>query len=402
MSPKTTNAADSSVPPASPLWWVVPAAALVVIPLIGMFFGGKHEPESYGTSYDASEGGFRGVYLVLEELGYPVERSRRRMGGNIRWILFPSKTTQREAGSIGEWIQGGGVVLLALDNSEFGDQIGLSVKIRSATSSKNGKDFSPVTELPRRSKGEAHAADAPDVDNVFAGNLEVIGPSGGKIWGKIEGQPLVTIYQRGKGEIWLLNRSDVLTNTNVREGDNAILACRLAEAMLEKRSGSRISFDEYFHGLHDRPNVFQLLFRPPLLTSSLEVLLLTGLALWHFGVRFGSLRRAPHQARRSKEEFLKAMADLLARKGDRADAFRTVRDEFLRRLEKGLGLSAGTSVKKVVREAERRYGIESEPLLQLLTARTPPEGKSAGAFLDALHQLEIAANECFQSRSRSR
>src|SRR5580692_10003085 len=77
MSPKSTNAADAPIPIASPLWWVVPAAALVVLPLIGMFFGdASHESVTPGTSYDASDDGFRGVYLILEELGYPVERSR--------------------------------------------------------------------------------------------------------------------------------------------------------------------------------------------------------------------------------------------------------------------------------------------------------------------------------------
>lgn len=401
MTPKIANAADASVPAASPLWWVVPAAALVVLPLIGMFFSnGSQEKVSSGSSYDASDGGFRGVYLILEELGYPVERSRRLTGGNIRWILFPAKTTQKEVSSLNDWMQSGGYMLLAVENAEFAEQIGLTVKIRGGTSSAKGKDPSQVTELPKRSKGEAHEARAPDVSLVFAGNLEVTGPTGGKGWGKIDGQPLVTIYQRGKGQIWLVNRPDFLTNANVSEGDNAILACRLAEAMLKERPGNRLAFDEYFHGLHERPNVFQLLFRPPVLTATLEVLVLTGLALWHFGVRFGSLRRVPPRARRSKEEFLNAMSELLARKGDRADAFRTVRDEFLRQLEKELGLSAGTSVKKVVREAERRYGIEPEPLLHLLTTRTLPRG--AGAFLDALHQLEIAANECFQSRSRSR
>lgn len=402
MSSKSASTADAPDPPSSPLWWVVPAVALVVLPLFGMFFGSKQESVPYGSSYDASDDGFRGLYLVLEELGYPVERSRKHTGGNIRWILFPTKTTQKEASSISTWIERGGSVLLALDNKDFAEQIGLEVKIRAASSSAKSKRSSPVYDLPKRSKGNAHTATAPDVSRVFAGNLEVTGPSVGTTWGMIEGQPLVTIYGWGKGEIWLLNRPDVLTNANMQEGDNAILGCRLAEAMLDDHPGSVLSFDEYFHGLKDRPNVFQLLFRPPVLTVTLEILLLTGLAVWHFGVRFGSLRRVPQGARRSKEEFLNAMAELLVRKGDRPDAFRTVRDEFLRRLEKELGLSAGTSVENVVGEAELRFGVKPEPLLRLLTANTPPRGKGVGAFLNALNQLEIAANECFQSRTRPR
>jgi hypothetical protein len=237
---------------------------------------------------------------------------------------------------------------------------------------------------------------------VYAGPLQVKGPSGGRTWGRIDGQPIVTIYQRGKGQLWLLNRPDVLINDNVRDGDNAVLACRLADEMLQERPKGRIAFDEYCHGLHDRPSVYQLIFRRPALYVTLEALLLLGLALWHYGIRFGSLRPAPPPARRSKEEFLNAMAALLARKGDYGDAFRTVRDAFLLKLEKELGLSAGTPLKQVIREAKLRRNADPNLLRDLLTARTPPQGAGAAAFLNALHLLETAADECFQSRTRPR
>ena len=148
--------------------------------------------------------------------------------------------------------------------------------------------------------------------------------------------------------MWLLHRPDVFANANLREGDNAILACRLAEAMLQERPGGKLAFDEYVHGLRDRPSATELLFRPPVLAVTLEVLLLGALALWHYGVRFGRLRAAPPVPRRSKEEFLDAVAELLARNGNRAAAFRTVRDAILRRFEESLGLPAGTPVERTV------------------------------------------------------
>jgi hypothetical protein len=402
MPAESTHAADLSNSLASRLWWVAPAVILVLLPLIGMVFGGGPESVARGTSYDASDSGFRGVYLILEELGYPVERSRRPVGGDVRWILFPSKTSAKDAAAINDWIQRGGHALLALENTEFADQIGLAVKILGDSSALNTKDSARFRETTSKKQNDSHKASAPDVNVVYAGQVVVKGPPGGQTWGTIENQPLVTIYQRGRGELWLLNRPDVLTNSNMREGDNAILACRLAEAMLEELPNSRLAFDEYCHGLHDRPNVFELLFRPPVLAATLEVLLFMAFALWHFGARFGSLHRVSTSARRSKEEFLNAMADLLTRKGDRAEAFRTVRNDFLRRLEDELSLAAGTPIEETVREAVRRRGVKSKPLMRLLTASTPPKGAGVEAFLDALHQLEIAANECFQSRSHSR
>jgi hypothetical protein len=389
---------DSSLPKSSRLWWLVPAVGLVLLTLVALLASTRPDKLNYGTSYDASGSGFRGVYLVLEDLGFRVERSRKAVGGDVRWILYPTKVGAREVGAIDAWVRGGGRVLLAVDEVEFADQFGLAVMVDNGQAGK--KDLSPATidrdemglpvqiqSAPPREAGKPFPAESADVSEVYAGPTIVTGPAGGRVWGKIGGKPMVTVYQRGQGEIWLLNRPDVLTNANVRAGDNAILACRLAEAMLADRRGERLAFDEFCHGLRDRPDVFQLLLRPPVRAVTLEALLLTGLVVWHFAIRFGTLRHRPPPPRRSKEEFLNAMADLLTRKGDRADAFRTVRDDFVRRLEADLGLPAGTPVEHTVREAAHRRGLPEEPLRTILAADEPPEGASAKSFLAILHQL---------------
>src|SRR5207248_4688369 len=139
--------------------------------------------------------------------------------------------------------------------------------------------------------------------------------------------------------------------------------------------------------------VTELLFRPPVLGVTLQMLALAALVLWRSGVRFGPLRAALPTARRSKEEFLDAMAELLTRKGDRAEAFRTVRDAFLHRLETDLGLPAGTPVEQTVRAAARRRGADPDVLLPLLTSPAPPQGGGVPAFLAALRQLGTAAHE---------
>jgi hypothetical protein len=401
MSSERAEPADPSAPPASRLWWAVPAVGFVLLTLVAMVFGGGSERVDFGTSYDASDRGFRGVYLLLEELRYPVERSRRSSGGEVRWVLAPGTVTARDAANLGDWVTRGGILLLAPDDSELADQLGLHVTVRGGApqvgSARRGSNR--VTLGARfREKGTPHPAEAPDVTSVLAGEREVAGPPGDRTWGKIDGHPLVTVYHRGRGEIWLLHRPDVFSNANLREADNAVLACRLADAMLRERPGGRLAFDEYCHGLRDRPSVTELLFRPPVLGVTLQVLALAALALWHYGPRFGPVRTAPPAPRRSKEEFLDALAELLARNGDRPAAFRTVRDALRRRLEGALGLPAGTAAEKVVAELARRRGIEPGPLLRLLSADHPPEGPGAGAFLAAIRQLESAAHECLRPR----
>jgi hypothetical protein len=391
---------DPPADPASRLWWLVPAVATLLLAIFGIVFGSGPEKVDYGTSYDASPGGSRAAFLLLEELGYPVERSRRPTGGDVRWVLFPSKSTAKDAATLDDWIHRGGIALLGLDDDEFAGLIGFNVTVRGGVRKEPNVPTGFAVIPSSQQKGDTYTAEAPDVSHLSAGKLEVIGPSGGSPWGRIGDGPIATIYPRGRGQIWLLHRPDILSNANLREGDNAILACRLAEAMLAERPDGRLAFDEYCHGLRDRPSVAALLFRPPVLGVTLQALFLTLLVLWHFGIRFGPLQPAHPPARRSKEEFLDAMAELLQRNGDRAEAFRTVRNAVLRRLEASFGLPAGTRVEETVQEAVRRRGVSPEPLLRILSAEKPPGGSSAEAFLQALRQVETAAHECDSARPR--
>lgn len=394
MSAEPTEPTDA---PSSRLWWAVPAVGLILLALVAMLFGGGPEKVDFGTSYDASDRGFRAAYLLLDELKYPVERSRRATGGEVRWVLAPGAVTAKDAESLDAWVRRGGVALLALNDAELADHLKLNLSVRAGAAPRSR--FLDPRVAP---KGTLHPAEAPDVSELCVGETEVFGPPGERTWGRIGGRPLVTIFRRDRGQIWVLHRPDVLSNANVREADNAVLACRLAEAMLRERPGGRLAFDEYVHGLRDRPSVTELLFRPPVLAVTLQVTALALLALWHHGVRFGPLRTAPQAPRRSKEEFLDAMAELLTRNGDRGAAFRTARDALVRKLEASLGLPAETPIAQLVSELARRRGVAPDPLRDLLSADEPPQGRGAAAFLAALQQLESAAHECLQPRRGAR
>ncbi len=389
---------DVPMPTASRLWWAVPAVGLILLALVGMVVGGGPEKVDYGTSYDATGGGFRAAYLLLEELKYPVERSRRpASGGAVRWVLFPQKVSAKEGEALGDWVRRGGVLLLAANDAELAGHLGLTVTVTGAAPSRP-KDGPPAPfRSPEPAPGESVPAAAPDVTRLLVGPAMVQGPPGGEAWSTVAGRPLVTVYQQGRGAVWLVNRPDVLANANLRGGDNAVLTVRLADAMLADRTDARLAFDEYHHGLRDRPDVFALLLRPPVLGVTLQALLLAAAVLWHSGVRFGPVRTAPPPARRSQEEYLDAMAELLARKGDRAEAFRTVRDDFVRQLEADLGLPAGSPPEQTAREADRR-GLKPAELLPYLTAGGPPGGAGPAAFLAALHHLELLAHERANAR----
>jgi hypothetical protein len=388
MDPSPDSPLDIGSPPASRLWWMVPAAAFLLLAVVAMIVGPPPDPGGGGTSYDASDTGYRAVYLILEELRYPVERSRLAAGGAVRWVLDPTEKRDQDVANLDAWVRRGGVALLATENAEFADRFGLSIQ--------SGSTDGIVS------------VDGMDVHSLDAGPTRVdLAGQPGVLWDGVRERPglagaapgaLVTIVPHGSGEIWFLHRPGVLRNEPMRHADNAVFASRLADAMLADRSG-RLVFDEYCHGLRDRPTVAALLFRPPMLAITIQALGLTALVLWAVVPRFGPVRPAPPPNRRSKEEFLDAVADLLRRKADYADAFRTIQQGLRRRIEAALGLAADVPVADLANEAERRRGVSAERIRDLLTASAPPGGAGSAAFVAALHQLDTLRHE-FTDRRR--
>jgi hypothetical protein len=362
------------------LWWSVPTACFLILLGLAMLFGRQENIEKQkGTSYDASSKGFRAAYLLLEELSYPVARSRRSTGGAARFVLSPN-SSQKEAPSVDEWVRRGGVLILADDASEFAKKLGMNLKAR-----QNQAD--PET-LKASGRGTAELA---------PGKTRVEWPGQtGRVWARADDSPAITIYQRGRGEIWLLNMPELFDNKHLKSADNAILLCRLADDVLEHRPGN-LSFDEYFHGLRDRPSVTELLFEPPALWITLQGLLLIVLVIGHYAPRFGGYRPEARIRRRSKEEFLDAMASLLERNGDYAAAYRTVHENLLRAIETALGLPPGTPPQIIVQAAVAHRGHSMEAILRPITTNLPA---SAGklTFLTALNELEKTRDRFFDKR----
>jgi hypothetical protein len=362
------------------LWWTVPVAGFLVLMLVCLFIGNPVPNNLNRSSYDASPQGIRAAYLLLEELHYPVVRSKHPTAEAVKWVLFPT-FAKKDVDVLGRWVRDGGALLLADTTTEFAEALGLNLTIDKDAGRDTVEDASGL-----------------DIGHLVGGAVRVDWPHhAGRVLVRAGGEPFVTVSRHGRGEIWLVNRPEFLQNHLIGKADNGVLTCRLAEAMMQERPG-KLAFDEYFHGMRDRPGVIQLLFEPPTLWVTLEGLLVAGILLWHYLPRFGTLRPPPSARRRSKEEFLSAMASLLARKADDRDAYRTVRDDWLREIEQELGLPPQTPLEEVVREAARRRGMDPVRLRQALAAERVPAGSRPAVFVKALNDLETSRSEFFHGR----
>jgi hypothetical protein len=356
-------------------WWVVPAAVVLCLALLALFVGKPPRMAPSGSTLDATPHGVRAAYLLLEGLGCDVATSRRVAVGRVRWVLFPSKGIE-EADVLNSWVRDGGTLLLADDKEDFAQRLGLPIEVQTGID-----EPLIVDEQPRRLR-------------VTGGSVRIspqVPPD--DTWPDADA-PLAGIYRRGRGEIWLVNRPLFLRNDHIRDADNALVLTRLADAVGE---GTKIYFDEYFHGLRDRPGPVELLLEPPALWVTLQGVVLLLLVLWRFVPRFGVLREPPAPRRRSKEEYLEAMAHLLERKRAYNEAFRSVRDALARELEHALVLPAGTPPEALAGQAARRVpGLDAGRLARALARDGPPP--AAAGFLGAVHELESLRREFFHER----
>jgi hypothetical protein len=364
------------------LWWTVPAAGFLILMLLSVLTARPSHEHLTRSSYDATPEGIRAAYLLLEELKYQVVRSKQAAGGAVRWVLFPT-LAKKDVDVVDRWVRGGGALLLADTSTEFAQGLGINL----------ARQDSPAGEAGESATGLG-------VSRLVGGETRIDSPGQqGRVVVSAGGKPFVTVYRHGRGEVWLVNRPEFLQNQWIGKADNGVLVCRLAEAMLEGRSGN-LAFDEYFHGMRDLPGVTELLLRPPTLWVTVEAILVAAVVLWHYLPRFGTLRPPRAVRRRSKEEFLDAMASLLERKADYAEAYRTVREDWLREIEQELALPPQTHLDQVIREAAQRRGMDPGELAAVLSSQRVSAGSRPAAFVKALTDLETSRNEFFHGRHR--
>src|SRR5262249_17506047 len=147
----------------------------------GMVLGRDDTAEKERTSYDASSDGSRAAFLVLEELGYPVVRSRRPTGGAARLVLFP-KPGQKDANVVEEWVRKGAQLVLADDGTEYADKLGIHLETRE-----------------RPGDAEECPAKGPDIAMLAPGKKFVEWPDhSGQVWASADGDPAVTLYDHGR------------------------------------------------------------------------------------------------------------------------------------------------------------------------------------------------------------
>lgn len=374
-----------------------------------------------GSTYLTGRQGAKALYQLLEALGWETVRLRHRFSSwrvgprtRVLFIIQPMyPVTRREARILGGWVQGGGVLVLALgdglpcclpaarpevrEEKEEGeddspDRAGLSpwsarslieefgINIKIADSAVGGDRRSlagrqrkvPVVPAP------PYTEDASELAVSGALRLDAEEPFSRRAGGEVtvlardDAGVVVAMRSWGAGRLIVFSDTFPLTNRGLGRADNALLLVRVLEGVCGGAgSGARVLFDEYHHGFRELAGgVWALVefFRTPAGWAALQALVVLAGWLYLGGRRFGRPVSEPRPQRRSQVEFVEALSEAYRRARGGPLALELLRRRFQERVSEALGLSAsvGGRGSRLAAVLERRGGGAAERVREVL------------------------------------
>jgi hypothetical protein len=331
--------------PAGLLIAILSAAAVVTSPQ------GSRRMPGIASSYSAADDGAKAAFLLLEELGYRVERwdsSPEDLPG----VAFEAFTAKPEAAAaktflvlaqpvypasaeektdLLNFVRRGGRVLIA------GGRPGLLVPqsaLKAAPFSAGlAKTYSAELPAPL-------TRDSPEIRMPAYTRWGRVSGDQLRYYGDAEGATVVS-FGVGKGQVIWWASPAPLTNSGITQAANLML---LVNSIGENKK-VRIFWDEYYHGF--RAGFWSYLDRTPVPWALLQVAVLLAAALATYGRRKGPVRPLQRESRLSPLEFVETLGGLYQQKGGAAEALEIAYHRFRFLLLRRLGLPATTSLQQI-------------------------------------------------------
>jgi hypothetical protein len=319
------------------------------------------------TTHASTADGALALYNWARTMGYDARRLEYRAFALDEQdaalvILNPSRAIKRtEARVTLDWVERGGTLILADDNSLFAS---VSNAILDELKVDN-RVYSTTTTIERAAPAQP-ALDQPPVREALVRTSRVLVPQADdyvKLTGKSDAV-IVAGIKRGRGYIYLSAATYPFTNDGLRDGENAALVLNMLRRV---PAGGRIQFDEYHHGYFTPPSTTTIVLGSPWGWAATYAVLAIALYLILSGRRFGKpIPLKEEIARRSSAEYVESMADLFQRGGKRAYILRHYHAAFKRRLAKPSGVNPQLADAEFVRELGRFREVDEPALLAML------------------------------------
>jgi hypothetical protein len=361
------------------------AAALAFALLL---FGRSAERGAFAEAYStfrATPDGAKAAFLVLERLGYRVERHTEQAlalsGVDVLFVLEPSEPgfgqpafAAHEVRALREFVRAGGCLVVAASReTPLHEAFDVRLVTASARPERSGG------EADAESKGADAPADAvPALPSVYAAEAAHLAPDarGGAL--EPARAAAVPIYRRagsggaveavaireGQGKALFFADPSPFANRAIGRADNAALLASIAAAHARR---GRVAFDEFHHGFAAERGIAGYMERralgPALLQAGAAFLVLA-LAL---GGRRGRAPILDDERPPESREHVRAMAEIYAKARLRVPCAEKLHRALLRDVEAALGL--GPLAGEALAEALRKRGVKSYRGLERLGLR---------------------------------
>jgi Domain of unknown function (DUF4350) len=355
----------------------------LLIALTGATLALEPPPEErssgFPSSYSTAAAGSKAAYLLLQDLGYQVERwnlspSDLPSGGNTVLILadpFVASSSQERV-ALRQFVFNGGRLLVtgALGASLVGES---GVKVQPG-------DFSSWTTFAAESPSLLTRG-APDIAMKTGVRWARLRADHLGVYADKDGATVVGIPV-GRGMIVWWADSGPLTNSGLTQASNLRLflnslgprTAPVAEVQQPAQPGvrpagrqaTRVLWDEYFHG--ERLGFWSYLGKTPVPWFLVQLALVFAGILFSYGRRAGPLRPLVQESRLSPLEFVETLGDLYERKGAATGALEIAFQRFRGQLAGRLGARPSAGIEELYRGARERLGWTVPGLWETLQA----------------------------------
>jgi hypothetical protein len=358
-------------------------AALFLLPVIVAlaFLSQEEEESTVPSSYSAQTRGAKAAYLLLEDLGYQVERWQRPpaelpldpahtvlvLAGPFRW---PSP---EEKNALQLYLSRGGRVLITSQNPwMYLPQAEVDYEPLPAP---NWRDYQPQLLTPLTRGGAIQMSPGAYWKDSSTAYL---------VHYADEGRPIVVSYKLGKGEVVWWGASTPLTNAAItRNGNLALLLNSLGQ-----QNEVHVYWDEYFHGYRSATGGY--LAERPVIYGVLQCVMVFAALLFTFSRRNGPMHPLVETSRLSPLEFVHTLGRLYHRARAVHSALAVPYSRFRMLATRQLGISPQVPAPELARALKDRLRRKDNHLGELLeqieTALQSPELSEAVA-LELARQL---------------
>ena len=312
------------------------------------------------TTYSAASGGAKAAFLLLQELGYTIERWERPLGelpkesGNVLVVAqvrrMPSPADQQAAGEFAK--AGGRVVATGFHGLWLFPSAARG--FRYVSNDREWRKYRAMAPSPV-------TAQAPEITMRAEAATDPAGAPGVALYGDGERRAVVAAYRLGQGEVIWWGGPTPLTNAGTQEPGNLQLLLN----SIGPPGRGRVLWVEP-RGERGRGTLLAYLARPPVVWGAAQLAVLALFVVLTFSRRSGPVRAAPVPSRLSPLEFVETLGGLYEQAGASPAALEAAWQRFRFLLPRRLALPAGATSREMAEAARERLGFREPELFQTM------------------------------------